>query len=257
MRLWSLSFPQADARFEKAGILLTGHENVIKLNVNREPRFYATFSFDGDDYSPLMRDGKPLTINMMSSKAQGYGWDQNGHNYIEGGYLTKKYVSPKVQYSAVTGQGNNENWAKPLFRLAELYLNVAECYAAKGEVGNALKYLNRIRERAGVKKLSEQDVAASKMTITDWVRSERFIELWGEGHRYYDVRRWLLAPQQLKAGAREGLNLLGAGKDPSFEEFNKRTVINQPFQWDNRMYLWPIAWTEVANNPQLLQSPGY
>lgn len=252
-----LSFPQVDARFEKAGILLTGHENVIKLNVNREPRFYATFSFDGDDYSPLMRDGKPLTINMMSSKAQGYGWDQNGHNYIEGGYLTKKYISPKVQYSAVTGQGNNENWAKPLFRLAELYLNVAECYAAKGEVGNALKYLNRIRERAGVKKLSEQDVAASRMTITDWVRSERFIELWGEGHRYYDVRRWLLAPKQLKAGAREGLNLLGAGKDPSFEEFNKRTVINQPFQWDNRMYLWPIAWTEVANDPQLLQSPGY
>lgn len=251
------NFPQGDARFERAGILLSGHENIIKLNVNREPRFYATFSFDGDDYSQLMKDGKPLTVNMLSSKAQGYGWDQNGHNYAEGGYLTKKYIAPKVQYSAITGQGNNENWAKPLFRLAELYLNVAECYAAKGEVGSALKYLNRIRRRAGVKELSEQDVAASGISITDWVRNERFIELWGEGHRYYDVRRWMLAPQQLRAGAREGLNLFGAGKNPSFEEFNKRVVIDQPFQWDNRMYLWPIAWTEVANDPQLIQSPGY
>ena len=136
-------------------------------------------------------------------------------------------------------------------------MNVAECYAAKGEVGNALIYLNRIRERAGIQGLTESEVAASGMSITDWVRNERFIELWGEGHRYYDVRRWLLAPQQLKAGAREGLNMLGAGKDPTFEAFNKRTVIKQPFQWDNRMYLWPIAWTEISNDPQLVQAPGY
>ena len=215
------------------------------------------FSFDGDDYSPIMKDGEPLTINMLSSKAQGYGWDQNGRNYIEGGYLTKKYISPSVRYSSIDGATDSKNYAKPLFRLAELYLNVAECYAAKGDVGNALIYLNRIRERAGLQGLTESEVAASGMSITDWVRNERFIELWGEGHRYYDVRRWLLAPQQLKAGAREGLNMLGAGKDPTFEAFNKRTVINQPFQWDNRMYLWPIAWTEISNDPQLVQAPGY
>lgn len=251
------SFPKGDERFERAGILVKGHENVIKLNTNREPRFYAMFSFDGDDYSPIMKDGEPLTINMLSSKAQGYGWDQNGRNYIEGGYLTKKYISPSVRYSSIDGASDSKNYAKPLFRLAELYLNVAECYAAKGEVGNALIYLNRIRERAGLQGLTESEVAASGMSITDWVRNERFIELWGEGHRYYDVRRWLLAPQQLKAGAREGLNMLGAGKDPTFEAFNKRTVIKQPFQWDNRMYLWPIAWTEISNDPQLVQAPGY
>lgn len=251
------TFPQGDERFERAGILLKGHENIIKMHLNREPRFYATFSFDGDDYSPIMKDGKPLTINMLDSKAQGYGWDQNGRNYIESGYLTKKYISPHVRYSSEDGSHNNENWAKPLFRLAELYLNIAECYAAKGEIYNALQYLNPIRERAGLKGLTESEVISSGMSIVDWVRNERFIELWGEGHRYYDVRRWLLAPQQLKAGAREGLNMKGAGKDPSFEEFNKRVSINQPFQWDNRMYLWPIAWTEISNDPQLIQAPGY
>ena len=251
------TFPQGDERLERAGILLPGHENIIKLNVNREPRFYATFSFDGDDYSPLMKDGEPLTVNMLSSEAQGFGWDQNGHNYSEGGYLMKKYISPIIRYSSINGSSNNENWAKPLFRLAELYLNIAECYAAKGETKNALQYLNPIRERAGLKKLTESDVDASGMSITDWVRNERFIELWGEGHRYYDVRRWMLAPQQLRAGARDGLNLYGAGADPTFEEFNKRVVIDQSFQWDNRMYLWPISWTEISNNPQLVQAPGY
>ena len=133
---------------------------------------------------------------------------------------------------------------------------MAECYAELGEVNNALQYLNPIRRRAGVPELTEADVT-SEMSIVDWVRNERFIELWGEGHRYYDVRRWMTAPELLKAGAREGLNVEGAGMNPTFEELNQRTVINQQFQWDNRMYLWPIASSEVYSNPQLIQSPGY
>ena len=93
--------------------------------------------------------------------------------------------------------------------------------------------------------------------MMDWVRNERFVELWGEGHRFYDVRRWMTAPQTLRAGAREGLNVLGAGMNPSFNELNKRTVINQQFQWHNHMYLWPIKASEIYNNPQLVQAPEY
>lgn len=251
------TFPQGDSRLNKAGILVKGHENVIRMNVDREPRFYATFSFDGDDYSSRMVGGKPLTINLLSSKAQGYGWDQNGRNYIVTGYLCKKYIAPEREYSTSDGTDNRKNYAKPLFRLAELYLNVAECYAEKGEVGNALEYMNPIRKRAGLLPLTEQDVTASGMSIIDWVRNERFVELWGEGHRYYDVRRWMLAPRQLKAGAREGLNMLGAGKDPTFEKLNKRVKIDQQFQWSDRMYMMPIKWSEIYNDPQLLQSPEY
>ena len=59
------------------------------------------------------------------------------------------------------------------------------------------------------------------------------------------------------AGAREGLNVENAGMDPKFGELNRRVTINQPFQWDNRMYMWPIDWSEIANDPQLVQCPGY
>ena len=71
---------------------------------------------------------------------------------------------------------NRKNYAKPLFRLAELYLNVAECYAALGDNTNAIKYLNPIRKRGGVAELKESDIT-SDMTMMDWVRNERFIEL--------------------------------------------------------------------------------
>lgn len=116
--------------------------------------------------------------------------------------------------------------------------------------------MNPIRKRAGVRELTESDVT-SDMSMMDWVRNERFIELWGEGHRFYDVRRWMIAPQVLRANVREGLNVQGAGMNPSFSALNQRTVINQQFQWSNRMYLWPIKSNEIYNNPQLVQAPEY
>ncbi len=104
--------------------------------------------------------------------------------------------------------------------MAELYLNLAECYAALDDAPNAIINLNIVRKRAGIKELKTTDL--STMSITEWVRNERFVELYEEGHRYYDLRRWAIAPQMLKAGLRYGLN--GLLKNPSFEEFNQPTV---------------------------------
>lgn len=231
------AFPQKNEWFTSAN--LSDRQEVIKLNVNREPRFYANLSFDGDDYSPIMCDGSPLRINLRDGNKQGYNPTLFNRDYTVTGYISKKYTAPEIRISSVTGKDNRKNYAKPLFRLAELYLNVAECYAALEDNKNAIKYLNPIRKRAGVRELTESDVT-SDMSMMDWVRNERFIELWGEGHRFYDVRRWMIAPQVLRANVREGLNVQGAGMNPSFSALNQRTVINQQFQWSNRMYLWPI-----------------
>ena len=45
----------------------------------------------------------------------------------------------------------------------------------------ALDKLNDIRRRAGIRELVKADIAGN-MTLLKWVESERFIELWGEGH---------------------------------------------------------------------------
>ena len=95
-----------------------------------------------------------------------------------------------------------------------------------------------------------------KDEMREKIRHERRIELSFEEHRFWDVRRWMIAPERLKAGAREGLNVL-AKYDPSFDEFNVRTRINQPFMWDNRMYILPVYADEVYSNPQMIQAPGY
>lgn len=258
--------PEKDPTFtNKSQWLEAGSQSdrpeIINLNVGREPRFYAWLSFDGDDYGTLLCNGKPLRIDMRNNSAEngkdGNGTPANGYgpdyprDYSATGFLTKKFVQPDLTY---TDKDNARSYPVTLLRLGELYLNVAECYAALDDTENAIKYLNFIRERAGVPKLEMKDL--QNMSIIDWVRSERFIELWGEGHRYYDLRRWLLAPEMLKAGTREGLSV-EKKENPSIEEFNQRTEVLQDFTWTNKMYLLPIHIDEVYSDPQLVQAPEY
>ncbi len=244
-------FPTSDEWFTSAGI--AEHPDIIKLCTGREPRFYAWLGFDGGEYSSMIKDGQSLFLNMKSSSAQGRN-PQSNRNYSVSGFLTKKHIEPDLSFTQ-SGTDANTGYPVPLIRLAELYLNRAECYAELDMTDEALADLNEIRTRAGVRELEASDIT-DDMTIVDWVRNERCIELFQEGHRYYDVRRWMLAPELLGEGAREGLNVMEK-YDPTFEEFNKRVTIDQPFTWDDRMYLLPVYADEVYSNPQMIQAPGY
>lgn len=230
--------------------------DIIKLNTKREARFYAWIVFDGSQYSPKINNGKPLWINLKNTDTNGFNTG-NTRNCVGTGFLSKKFIDPNAYFGA-DGSRTHTAVRRPLIRMAELYLNLAECYAALDNTSEALSNLNEIRRRAGFEDLVESDITGD-MTLTDWVRNERFVELYEEGHRYHDLRRWTIAPQMLKAGMRYGLN--GFTVNPSFEEFNKPTLINQPFQWDDRLYMLPI-WSrdgmeELYSNPQLVQAPGY
>ena len=230
--------------------------DIIKLNAGREARFYAWIAFDGGEYTKKINDGNPLWMNFKNTNTN--GWRASDSRNIAGtGYLSKKFIDPNIQFRA-SGTRTHNAARRPYIRMAELYLNLAECYAALERTGEALSNLNEVRRRAGFEDLTESDLTAG-MTLTDWVRNERFVELFEEGHRYYDLRRWTLAPEMLKADMRYGLN--GLALNPSFEEFNKPTKIDQPFKWDNRQYLLPV-WSrsgmdELYSNPQMVQAPGY
>ena len=185
---------------------------------------------------------------------QGYNPTRYQRDNSQTGFLCRKYVQPNIKFRQ--DGGNNMRLVPfPIIRLAELYLDRAECYANLGNVQKALDDLNVVRDRAGIPLLTTADVTADT-SILDLVRNERFVELWGEGHRYYDLRRWMIAPEYLKAGTREGLNALEK-INPSFSEFNKVVRVNQPFQWNQRMYLLPIPDSEIYNDPNLVQAPGY
>ena len=246
------TFPDKSDWFESAGL---SNPDIIKLNVNREPRFYAWVCYDGGEYSSFIADGSPLILEARNSQKHGYNPDRYNRDNNATGYFSKKRIQPNFQWRSQDNGNNYAHTPLAVIRLAELYLNLAECHAALNSKQDVLDNLNIVRNRAGIPDLELSDIN-SDMSLMDWVRSERYAELWFEGHRYFDARRWIIAPEVFKAGVREGLNAI-AKKDPSFREFNQRVKVDQPFMWTNKMYLLPINDSEIYSNPQLVQSPEY
>lgn len=238
--------------FQRAGA--TGSDlrkDIIKFNTRREPRFYAWIAFDGGDMGSRIMGGEPITLDFKNSEMHGFNTSLFNRDNNVTGYLNQKYFEPTFAWFA--SSETSQSKPRPLVRMAELYLNLAECYAALKQDDKALEMLNPIRTRAGIRALTSEDL--SKMSVMDWVRNERAVEFWAEGHRYYDIRRWMIAKDVMGSGVRKGLN--AEVESPSFEVFNTPIEINQPFKWTDRMYLVPLFSNEVYKNPQFVQAPGY
>ena len=249
------SFCPASEYHKSAGL---GNTDITKINVDRDPRYYAAISFDGDEYSTKVAGGHSLYCEMRDNTKTGYDpviWGTR--NYVVTGWLNKKWVHPNYQY---TGIGWNSNYSAcrvpmPIVRLAEMYLSLAECEAQCGNDNEAIVYMNKVRERAGVTLWTPALLAAKGKTALQAVLEERFVECFMEGYRYYDIRRYLQGHERLSAGRWMGLNAIQTA--PSFESFNTVVNINQPFEWNDRMYLLPISNSEVYSNPNMVQAPGY
>lgn len=115
-----------------------------------------------------------------------------------------------------------------ILRLAEQYLIRAEARAQQGNITGAQADLNMIRNRAGLENTTATDQASLLLAI----EHERRIELFTEwGHRWFDLIR------TGKAGA----VLSGFGtKD-----------------WQETDMLYPIPQSEIENNLNITQNPGY
>lgn len=94
-----------------------------------------------------------------------------------------------------------------LYRLSSAYLDYAEAlneaYDNTASREEALEYVNKIRERAGVRKYilngssDDQYIHAddSQEAVRKLIRMERRVELCCEGSRWMDIRRWKIAEE--------------------------------------------------------------
>ena len=74
----------------------------------------------------------------------------------------------------------------PIIRNAELILLQAEAFAQAGG-GDATEGINAIRNAAG---LDDYDGDSDSGSLIDEILEQRRYELYGEGHRWIDVRRY-------------------------------------------------------------------
>ena len=232
------TFPDKSDWFESAGL---SNPDIIKLNVNREPRFYVNICFNGAYWIGDQKTRIQLYYTGGSGKKG--TWD-----FPRSGYIAIKNVSP-------SSNPKNGNYIKRPFvimRYAEILLNYVEALN-EYDPGNAdiETYLNKIRERGGLGPV-QSDLNQSQMR--EQIRLERRIELCFEQLRYFDTRRWLIA-DQTDGGPFYGMNV-DAGNSFTDEAFYEKTVFETRV-FRPEFYLFPIPQSEINRDPQIVQNPGW
>ena len=123
-----------------------------------------------------------------------------------------------------------------VFRISEMYLIAAEAaYNIGGQDAVACKYLNDLRSKR-IKGYTEQSYNGT--ALRNEIRDERTKELYGEGFRLNDLKRWHIGFTR------------SAGQDPSFLQQGPNYAVCTR-EADDPYFLWPIPEDEIQANPQM------
>jgi hypothetical protein len=134
-------------------------------------------------------------------------------------------------------------------RYAEILLNYAEANYFLGNEDITREYLNLVRNRPSV---NMPNVTESGEELFKRIVNERRIELVFEEHRWFDVRRWEILPEEAdKDRTRMIIRKLPDGTKQYEVTFFKTGKFNPA------NYLLPIPQTEINKNSMLEQNPGY
>ena len=156
-------------------------------------------------------------------------------------YIMNKFPGNPALFPSGMSDGNSNylHKNKP-FRIAEVYLNLAEAYAASNQNVPASNILNTLRAA----RISGYSPAYSQSAVMDEIKDERVRELIGEGFRLWDLKRW--GDPVVRAAAQDpGIMVNDAALTGTVS--------------DNIRFLWPIPQAETDANPNIAgeQNPGY
>jgi starch-binding outer membrane protein, SusD/RagB family len=160
------------------------------------------------------------------------------------GYYLKKYLDEGLDI--ITNKTSVHSWH--IFRLAEIFLNYAEALneVDPGHV-DIKTYVDLVRNRVNMPPLPD---GLSQQEMRERIRNERRVELAFEDHRFWDVRRWMTAP-----------NALGVPvKRMEITRTAENTFVYEVKDLENRvfhpkMYFYPIPQSELNIAKSWVQNP--
>lgn len=201
------------------------------------------------------------------------------------GYPCIKYYDAS-EYTSTHYMGTMD---APVFRFGEILLIRAEAAAELGTINQQIldETINALRDRVGFTHHLTMDVPfddpviaadfpnvhGSNAALIREIRRERRIEMFAEGVRYDDIRRW--ACGNLLTQPRRGININNAGyTDEQKQRLREEVGVNEkgelliysvryegqnpePLFEDPKDYLSPIPTNEIGVNPNLVQNPGW
>ncbi len=247
----------------------------------------------------LCSDGLPIQI---SKKFKGYA--NIGDEFANRDYRMKSYISqPSSTYNLNSGRSGysshkfydetpgivtkKESANYPVLRLGEILVAYAEAlYERNGKITDAQlnRSINQLRARGGVANLTNALVEANGLDMLTEIRRERTVEMYMEGCRFDDLKRWGIAEVELNE-SRLGMVVGGSNYPTAFRDAQgnatsqyqpnkfvfgeedyetpvgtvKCVVLDKKanFKVTKKHYLWPIPQHQIDLNPNLKQNPEY
>jgi len=216
--------------------------NSLNMAENRDPRFAATFLYDGCTFGGKIYDCNPdhnSSVDQLTYSKQA----------TRTGYGLRKFFDENYTGDLQTGYGGNV----PIIRYAEVILSYleAELEGGKPITQDLLNMtINKTRGRASVKMppITVTDASALRPIL----RKERRIELALEGIRYWDLLRWGILGDVMQGdfwGASFPKSVkTGSKPDPTG---NKRWYVDKKAFRKGVDEVWPIPQSETDINPGL------
>lgn len=241
---------------------------VLNLHLRREPRFYAHIAADRCYWQmgPSSTDLKLVTAYQGEKFGTKADVINNSVPQNLTGYWMKKGSYSNVKPARYAADGLNGG-VMVVFRLAELYLMQAEAwneYLDVPDYDHVYKPLDIIRKRAGIPTVedswtnysNEPDKIKNKNGMRDIIHREWDIEFAFEGRRFWNLRRWLTAENELNK-ALYGWNILGNEAAIFYNNYNGPEPV-----WTKRAfvaprdYLFPLRAEEILKT-NCVQNPNW
>ena len=217
--------------------------------IGRDARFYASVFANGMFWINTYKGEKLVTF-----------FDGGTSSFLEAGdcvkvgYLWRRFLDPTNNHE--DGKWGSLCW--PLYRLAEIYLNYAEACNEKPSrnEAEALKYINLVRNRSGLNNLEKAypEVVGNKELFRELIQKERMVELAFEGHRYYDIRTWMIADKEF-SGTRYARNLLAKNYEDSWKRTDQ--IFKDKMVCEPKHYLFPIHQDQLKEMKNITQNYGW
>lgn len=178
------------------------------------------------------------------------------------GYYTRKWAVERL----VTD--NYETCDYPIIRYAEVLLNYAEAlYERDGKISDSdlSISINKTRKRINpdMPDITNAFVSANGLDMREEIRRERTIELFNEGFRVDDLKRWKTAEVEMPMDLC-GITLKGEYARSSAWQQNAlplnakgQVVYESGRTFQPKNYLYPIPSDQMQLNPNLGQNPGW